>query len=92
MRGAIERNSPYIAAVRRDVAAHAAAIPALAAAARSAASASGSLAPVRACLARLEEVLGQLTDERAVLKHFDWPESKARYRAYLCLYVISSPY
>ena len=77
MRGAIERNSPYIAAVRRDVEVHADAIPRLAAAAR-AASAAGSLAPVRACLASLDEVLSLLTDERAVLKHFDWPESKAR--------------
>jgi hypothetical protein len=77
VRSAIERNSPYIAAVRRDVEAHAATIPALAAAARAAA-ASGSLAPVRECLARLEVVLSTLTDERAVLKHFDWPEAKAR--------------
>ena len=77
MRGAIERNSPYMAAVQRDVEQHGAAIPALAAAARAAA-AHGSLAPVRECLARLEVVLSQLTDERAVLKHFDWPEAKVQ--------------
>ncbi len=86
MRSAIERNSPYIAAVRRDVEAHAATIPALAAAARAAA-ASGSLAPVRECLARLEVVLSTLTDERAVLKHFDWPEAKARGCEDVCAWI-----
>jgi hypothetical protein len=77
VRSAIERNSPYIAAVRRDVEAHAATIPALAAAARAAA-ATGSLDPIRECLTQMEGVLATLTDERAVLKHFDWPEAKAR--------------
>ena len=64
--------------MRRDVEAHGAAIPALAARAREARSDGGDLAPVRACLAALDAVLGRLTDERAVLKHFDWPEAKAR--------------
>ena len=78
MRGAIEANSPYIAAVRRDVEVHGDVIPALAARAREARAEAGSLEPVRACLASLEATLSRLTDERAVLKHFDWPEAKAR--------------
>ena len=78
VRGAIEANSPYIAAVRRDVEVHGDAIPALAARAREARAEGGSLAPVRACLASLEATLSRLTDERAVLKHFDWPEAKVR--------------
>jgi hypothetical protein len=78
VKAGIEANSPYIAAVRRDVEVHGDAIPALAARAREARAEAGSLAPVRACLASLEQTLCRLTDERAVLKHFDWPEAKAR--------------
>ena len=76
-RGAIERSSPYHAAIRRDIEATAHVVPRLAAAARSVTALDGDLAPVRACLSELDAVLGCLTDERAVLRSYTgWPEAK----------------
>ena len=78
VRGAIERSSPYHAAIRRESEAHADAIGALAARARAVkAGPGGDLGPVRACLGEADALFALLTDERAVLRGFaDWPESK----------------
>ena len=73
----IEHRSPYHAAIKRDVERFAGDVPRLAAVARACVVTDGDLAPIRDCLRQLDAVLGSLTDERAVLRHFpEWPEAK----------------
>ena len=73
----IEHRSPYHAAIKRDVESFGADVSRLAAVARACVVTDGDLAPIRDCLRQLDAVLGSLTDERAVLRHFpEWPEAK----------------
>ena len=81
----IEHRSPYHAAIKRDVERHADVVPTLASVARQCVVTDGDLAPVRDCLRQLDAVLGGLTDERAVLRHFpDWPEAKVDAMREIC--------
>jgi len=75
MIGEIENRSAFLLSVKADVETQGDFVQALATEVR--ASAYKNIEDVVAFVNWLDEELSFLVDERAVLKHFDWPESKA---------------
>ncbi|MCO5553242.1 hypothetical protein L7F22_006763 [Adiantum nelumboides] len=75
MIGEIENRSTFLLAVKADVETQGDFVQSLATEVREAAYT--DIEDVIAFVAWLDEELSFLVDERAVLKHFDWPESKA---------------
>nr|BAG54846.1 chloroplast unusual positioning 1B [Adiantum capillus-veneris] len=75
MIGEIENRSAFLLAVKADVETQGDFVQSLATEVREAAYT--DIEDVIAFVAWLDEELSFLVDERAVLKHFDWPESKA---------------
>lgn len=75
MIGEIENRSTFLLAVKADVETQGDFVQSLAADVREAAYT--DIEDVIAFVAWLDDELSFLVDERAVLKHFDWPESKA---------------
>lgn len=73
--GEIENRSAFLLAVKADVETQGDFVQSLATEVREAAYT--DIEDVVAFVAWLDEELSFLVDERAVLKHFDWPESKA---------------
>lgn len=73
--GEIENRSAFLLAVKADVETQGDFVQSLAAEVRDAAY--SDIEDVVAFVSWLDEELSFLVDERAVLKHFDWPESKA---------------
>lgn len=73
--GEIENRSAFLLAVKADVETQGDFVQSLAAEVREAAYT--DIADVVAFVSWLDEELSFLVDERAVLKHFDWPENKA---------------
>ncbi|KAH7297909.1 hypothetical protein KP509_25G018000 [Ceratopteris richardii] len=73
--GEIENRSAFLLAVKADVETQGEFVESLAAEVRAAAY--HDIQDVVAFVSWLDEELSFLVDERAVLKHFDWPESKA---------------
>lgn len=75
MIGEIENRSAFLLAVKADVETQGDFVRSLATEVRNAAH--NDIEDVVAFVSWLDEELSFLVDERAVLKHFDWPESKA---------------
>lgn len=73
--GEITKNSPHLLAVQADVETQGDFVRTLVAEVRDATFA--SIEDVVAFVTWLDEELSFLVDERAVLKHFDWPEKRA---------------
>lgn len=75
MIGEIENRSQFLLAVKADVETQGEFVQSLASEVRNASY--NDIEDVAAFVSWLDEELSFLVDERAVLKHFDWPESKA---------------